>query len=99
MASLRSCVSEHLGLEESMRILSPLFVPFIAVGVALPAALLFLRIDRNAKLRRNLLLSATLLVAGVAAMVPNSGQRMIDAGLGFGFIDLLESASYFVFVF
>ena len=62
MASLRSCVSEHLGLEESMRILSPLFVPFIAVVVALPAALLFLRIDRNAKLRWNLLLSETIAI-------------------------------------
>jgi len=82
-----------------MRVLLPLLVPFIAVIVAMPAALLFFRIGRYGRLGRNRLLWATVLVAGVAALVPNSGQRMYDAGISLQLIDILEGASYFVFVF
>ena len=82
-----------------MKVLSFLLLPFIAVVVALPAALLFFRSWRDGKRGRNLLLLATVLVAGVAALVPNSGQRMYDARFAVELIDLLEGASYVVFAF
>ena len=82
-----------------MKILIPLFVPIVAVAVALPLAVFLFSAYRGAKRPRSPVLWSTILLAIVAALVPNSGQRMYDFGMSLPLIDFLENASYFFFVF
>jgi hypothetical protein len=82
-----------------MRVLSPLFIPVVAVVVALPAGVLVFSRWRGANPWRTPLLLVTTVVAVIAAVVPNSGQGMYELGMSFRLIDLLEGGSYFLFVF
>jgi hypothetical protein len=81
-----------------VRIFLPLLVPILAVAVAVPTAVFLFPADRRATRWRGSSLWPMILLALVAAFVPNSGQRLYDLGMSFTVIDFLENASYFVFV-
>jgi hypothetical protein len=82
-----------------MIVLVPLLIPVIAIVVALPAAVFVFSSWRVGDPWRTPLLLVTIVVAVIAATVPNSGQRMYDLGVSFRLIDLLQAGSYFCFVF
>jgi hypothetical protein len=78
-----------------MIVLVPLLIPAIAVVVALPAAVFVFSSWRGANRWRTQLLLVTIVVAVIAAMVPNSEKRMYDLGVPLPLIDLLQAGSYF----
>ena len=84
---------------DAMKVLLPLFIPMLAALVGLQAGVLVFTRYRGVALWRNRLLWAAVLVAGIAAMLPNSGQRMFDLGFSLPLIDLIENGSYFLFFF
>jgi hypothetical protein len=81
-----------------MNVRFPLFVPILALVLAVPASVVLFRRFRRDGLPRSYALCATVLIAAIASMLPNSGQRLYDLG-GSLFTNTVTNASYFLFFF
>ena len=80
-----------------MIVLVPLLVPLLAVLIAFPAALFVFSHWRLANPRTPLVV--TIVIAVMAALVPNSRQWLYDRGMSGSLFDLVSNGSVFVFVF
>jgi hypothetical protein len=77
----------------------PLALPVAAAAAGTLASVFSLAKYGEISVRRRPVLVALILLSVVAAWIPNAAQQLYDLGMSFPAIEVLQTASYFIFAF
>jgi hypothetical protein len=80
-------------------ILVPLAFPSAVAAVGGGLGVIAVAKNRGRVAKRGPIVLAFVILAAVAAWIPNAGQQLYDLGVSFPVIDIIQTASYFAFAF